>query len=90
MKGLVSRWLSFINFKGGNTTGTDRLRTDHNTGANASAIGTTTAAIIGGALGATMASDVASGGSTALFTYNGDTFFIGKATGTDLDNVLRW
>ncbi len=35
---------------------------------------TTAAAIIGGAWATIAASDVASGGSTALFTYNGDTF----------------
>ena len=71
-------------------TGSDKLSTDHERGAAATAVGTTTAAsIIGGALGATIAaSDVAAGAATALFTYNGDTFFIGAATGNAVNTTF--
>lgn len=75
------------NFK----TTVDKLSTDHERGTDATAIGTTTAAsIIGGALGATIsASDVASGNATALFTYNGDTFFIGAADSNALNGTFE-
>ena len=40
-------------------------------------------------MGATIAaSDVASGAATALFTYNGDTFFIGAATGNAVNTTF--
>ena len=54
-------------------------------GANATAVGTTTAAsIIGGALGASIAaSDLTAGSATATFAYNGDMFFIGASAAID-------
>ena len=70
--------VKILNFK----TGTDKLSTDHSlAGTAGTAISTTTAAaIIGGALGASISvSDVAAGNATALFTYAGDTFFLGEA-----------
>ena len=78
--------VKILNFK----TGTDKLSTDHQRGTDATAIGTTTAAsIIGGALGATISSsDVSDGNATALFTYNGDTFFIGAADTNALDTTF--
>ena len=76
-EGAGKSLVKILNFR----TTSDKLSTDHANGAAATAIGTTTAAaIIGGALGATIsASDVSEGNASALFTYNGDTFFIGEA-----------
>jgi hypothetical protein len=72
------------------STGSDKLRTNvagAAASAAATAIGLTTAAgMIGGALGTTLsASDLASGNATALFTYNGDTFFVNQTAQNALD-----
>jgi len=71
-------------------TTSDSVSANVATGANATAVGVATAAsMIGGALGATIsASDVASGAATALFTYNGDTFFISQADSNAIDGTF--
>jgi len=63
----------------------DDLKSNMKVGANATAVGTTTAAsIIGGALGASIAaSDLTAGSATATFAYNGDMFFIGASAAID-------
>ena len=71
-------------------TGSDSLSANVVTGAGVTAVGVATAAsMIGGALGASISSsDVASGAATALFTYNGDTFFISQAAGNAIDGTF--
>ena len=69
----------------------DDLRSTLQVGANATAVGTTTAAsIIGGALGASLAaSDLTAGSATATFVYNGDMFFLGATAGNALNSTFE-
>ena len=71
-------------------TTSDSVSANVTTGTSATAIGVATAAsMIGGALGLTISSsDVASGAATALFTYNGDTFFLSQADSNALDGTF--
>ena len=75
-------------------TTSDDLSANVAVGAAATAIGATTAALmIGGALGATISSsDVSTAGAsnniTAMYTYNGDTFFLSQADGNELDGTF--
>ena len=71
-------------------TTSDSLSASVATGTGATAIGAATAAsMIGGALGASISSsDVASGAATALFTYNGDTFFLSQKDTNALDGTF--
>merc|ERR1711998_258526 len=69
----------------------DDLRSTMQVGANATAVGVTTAAgIIGGALGASLsASDLQAGSATATFVYNGDMFFLGATAGNALNSTFE-
>ena len=73
-------------------TTSDSVSANVAVGAAATAIGAATAAsMIGGALGASIStSDVATAGGsiTAMFTYNGDTFYLSQADGNALDGTF--
>ena len=85
--GAGKELVKIYNFKQGG----DDLKTTLGDTADATAVGTTTAAsILSGALGATIAaSDVTAASATATFVYNGDLFFLGTSAGEVLNTTFE-